>query len=60
MFVEPRVDPKTLEDGESLIDEVWPTIAAVNDTAPTQGRIKRQFVRLTTPGKPFPRVRTCR
>ena len=56
LLVEPIAAPATKEARDSLIDDIWPTIARANGQIPAHGRIAKDFVLFTTSGKPMSRA----
>ncbi|RAL07159.1 thioester reductase domain-containing protein [Aspergillus homomorphus CBS 101889] len=54
VLIEPYVYPKTKEDEEQFIRDIWPSILQANRDCPAHGRIMRGFVMLTKPEKPMP------
>ncbi|KLU92075.1 hypothetical protein MAPG_11022 [Magnaporthiopsis poae ATCC 64411] len=44
------------EEQEALIARVWPAVERINEETVAHGRIVRQLVAVTNPGKPFPRA----
>ncbi|KJZ74077.1 hypothetical protein HIM_06526 [Hirsutella minnesotensis 3608] len=55
LLIEPKINPQGEEDVAGLLEEVWPTIDAVNLETVAHGRIGKSFVALTKAEKPFPR-----
>jgi thioester reductase-like protein len=56
LIVEPAQHPKSEEEKKVLLDDVWPTIEAVNSETVAHGRVPRDYVFLTDPKRPFPRA----
>jgi len=56
LLIEPHVYPRTREEEEQLIKDVWPTVLEANRACPAHGRIMKHFVILTKPEKPIPRA----
>ncbi|KAI1813224.1 nonribosomal peptide synthetase [Poronia punctata] len=56
LILEPVTHPESDEDAESLIERVWPLVAAANKETVAHGQIGREFVMLSSPQKPFLRA----
>lgn len=51
----PEFLPKSDEEREKILDEMWPTIAEANKSAPKFGRVPRELVLFASAAKPFSR-----
>ncbi|KAK3343348.1 hypothetical protein B0H65DRAFT_590229 [Neurospora tetraspora] len=56
LIIEPVEHPETEEGRKALLDEIWPTVVRVNKETVAHGQIGRQYMGLSTPGKPFMRA----
>ncbi|KAH7635497.1 hypothetical protein B0T09DRAFT_405537 [Sordaria sp. MPI-SDFR-AT-0083] len=56
LIIEPAEHPETEEAKKALLDEIWPTVVRVNKETVAHGQIGRQYIGLSTPGKPFLRA----
>lgn len=56
LLLEPITHPKTEDEAKELIDRVWPLVVIANKETVAHGQIGREFVRLSSPQKPFPRA----
>ncbi|KAK3492004.1 uncharacterized protein B0T23DRAFT_404154 [Neurospora hispaniola] len=56
LIIEPVEHPETEEGRKALLDEIWPTVVRVNKETVAHGQIGRQYMALSTPGKPFLRA----
>ncbi|KAK3948964.1 hypothetical protein QBC32DRAFT_408241 [Pseudoneurospora amorphoporcata] len=56
LIIEPVEDPATEEERKALLDAIWPTVVRANKETVAHGQIGRQYVALSTPGKPFLRA----
>ena len=54
LLVEPKADVHTPEDKKRLLNDIWPTVMYANRDCPAHGRILKNFVMFTTPGKGLP------
>jgi hypothetical protein len=50
------LEARNSEDGDSLIDEVWPTIQRANKVSPGHAQIARNMILVISPRKPFQRA----
>ncbi len=56
LIVEPNVAIETADQRETLKNELWPTVQAANEVCVAHGRISRDLVLFTFPGKPLLRT----
>ncbi|KAI1419426.1 hypothetical protein F5Y12DRAFT_778076 [Xylaria sp. FL1777] len=56
LLLEPVTQPKTESDAKELLDRVWPLIVTANKETVAHGQIGREFMRLSSPQKPFLRA----
>ncbi|KAK3338121.1 LOW QUALITY PROTEIN: male sterility protein-domain-containing protein, partial [Neurospora tetraspora] len=56
LIIEPVEHPETEEGRKALLDDIWPTVVRVNKETVAHGQIGRQYMALSTPGKPFLRA----
>ncbi|KAI1310704.1 hypothetical protein F5Y03DRAFT_345330 [Xylaria venustula] len=58
LLIEPKPEsaPKTEEERQNVLDELWPTIDAANKAAPRFGQVPKELIILTAPDKPFSRA----
>ncbi|KAK2603822.1 hypothetical protein QQS21_004024 [Conoideocrella luteorostrata] len=56
LILEPNTPPKSEDEAQRLIDDVWPLIEELNKETVAHGRISRQLVALSDPDIPFPRA----
>ncbi|KAI0908321.1 hypothetical protein F4823DRAFT_563991 [Ustulina deusta] len=56
LWLEPITQPKTESEAKELIDRVWPLIVIANKETVAHGQIGREFIRLSSPQKPFLRA----
>lgn len=56
LLVEAATPPSSRAEEESLLNSIWPSIEAANQTCPSFGRIHRNMVTFTTPEKPMLRA----
>ncbi|KAI1108654.1 nonribosomal peptide synthetase [Nemania sp. NC0429] len=53
LLLEPFTHPKTEDEAKELIDRVWPLVVTANKETVAHGRIAREFIRISSPEKPF-------
>ncbi|KAB8261313.1 thioester reductase domain-containing protein [Aspergillus pseudonomiae] len=56
VLIEPYTYPRSKEEEDQFLRDVWPSILQANRDCPAHGRIMRGFVMLTKPDKPMPRA----
>lgn len=56
LLVEPIIHPKTEDEAKQLIDRVWPLVVTANKETVAHGQIGREFIRISSPQKPFLRA----
>ncbi|KAJ3577520.1 hypothetical protein NPX13_g3049 [Xylaria arbuscula] len=56
LLLEPVTYPKTEEEAKALIDRVWPLVVTANKETVAHGQIGREFIRISSPEKPFLRA----
>ncbi|TGJ82530.1 hypothetical protein E0Z10_g6254 [Xylaria hypoxylon] len=56
LLLEPIPQPKTEDEATELIDRVWPLVVTANKETVAHGQIGREFIRLSSPEKPFLRA----
>ncbi|OGM49197.1 hypothetical protein ABOM_004142 [Aspergillus bombycis] len=56
VLIEPYTYPRSPEEEDQFLRDVWPSILQANRDCPAHGRIMRGFVMLTKPEKPMPRA----
>jgi len=56
LLIEPKVEVHTLQEKEILRHDIWPIIRRANQDCPAHGRILKDFVMFTSPGKPLPQA----
>ncbi|KAI0908240.1 hypothetical protein F4823DRAFT_599854 [Ustulina deusta] len=54
--LKPESAPKTEEERQNVLDELWPTIDEANKAAPRFGQVPKELVILASPSKPFSRA----
>jgi thioester reductase-like protein len=52
----PESAPKSDEEREEILGELWPTIDEANKAAPKFGRVPKELITFTSPDKPFRRA----
>ena len=56
LLVEPKTEIHTPEEEEELHRAIWPTVMNANRSCPAHGRIMRDCIMFTRPGKPMPQA----
>lgn len=56
LLLEPVTHPETEDEAKALIDRVWPLVVSANKETVAHGQIGREFIRLSSPEKPFLRA----
>lgn len=57
LLVEPRDNkPRSQDERQQLIEEIWPTIQQANRYGPAHGRLSKKYTLLTRPEKPMHRT----
>ncbi|TDZ38354.1 Non-canonical non-ribosomal peptide synthetase FUB8 [Colletotrichum spinosum] len=56
LVLEPKDELASETEIESFVDDVWPTVVKANKETVAHGQIGRQFIGVTSPGKPLPRA----
>lgn len=56
LLIEPKRTDSDGENTASLLEEIWPTIEVANNASPSHGRIHRDMIIFTSPGKPMLRA----
>ncbi|GAB1199372.1 hypothetical protein APSETT444_008719 [Aspergillus pseudonomiae] len=56
VLIEPYTYPRSKEEEDQFLRDIWPSILQANRDCPAHGRIMRGFVMLTKPDKPMPRA----
>ncbi|KAK5633742.1 hypothetical protein RRF57_009457 [Xylaria bambusicola] len=56
LLLEPLTQPKNEAEAQALIDRVWPLVVTANKETVAHGQIGREFIRLSSPEKPFLRA----
>ncbi|QUC21686.1 uncharacterized protein UV8b_05929 [Ustilaginoidea virens] len=56
LLLEPHTHPKSKEEADSFMENVWPVIEQLNKETVAHGRIPRELVALSDPDVPFPRA----
>ena len=56
LILEPLKPVKSAVDREALVEKVWPTIQRANEECVAHGRVDRDFILFTDPGRPFLRA----
>ncbi|CAF9923631.1 hypothetical protein IMSHALPRED_005976 [Imshaugia aleurites] len=56
LLVEAKRPPVTLDEQESLLENIWPAIERANEDCPAHGKIVKHFVLFTGPEKPMLRA----
>ncbi|RAL16167.1 acetyl-CoA synthetase-like protein [Aspergillus homomorphus CBS 101889] len=56
LIIEPAQHPKTEQEKQRFLDDVWPIVEKVNTETVAHGRISRDYVFLSDPDRPFPRA----
>ncbi|KAI1346217.1 hypothetical protein F5Y01DRAFT_298319 [Xylaria sp. FL0043] len=54
--LKPESAPKTEEERQRVLDELWPTIREANKAAPKFGQVPKELVIFNSPSKPFSRA----
>ena len=54
LLVQPKVDVRTSQEKENLLNDIWPIVMQANRDCPAHGRIFKNYIMFTTPGKPLP------
>lgn len=54
LLVQPKVDVRTSQEKKQLLNDIWPTIMQANRDCPAHGRILKNYIMFTVPGKPLP------
>ncbi|KAI0429337.1 hypothetical protein F5Y09DRAFT_331905 [Xylaria sp. FL1042] len=54
--LKPESAPKTEEERQRVLDELWPTIHEANKAAPKFGQVPKELVIFISPSKPFSRA----
>ena len=53
LLVQPKVDFRTSQEKENLLNDIWPIVMQANRDCPAHGRIFKNYIMFTTPGKPL-------
>ncbi|KAF2965799.1 hypothetical protein GQX73_g7777 [Xylaria multiplex] len=56
LLLEPTTQPDTENEAKELIDRVWPLVVTANKETVAHGQIGRDFIKLSSPTKPFLRA----
>jgi aryl carrier-like protein len=56
LLVEPYTYPKSAEEEDQYIKDIWPSVLQANHSCPAHGRIMKGFVMLAKPEKPISRA----
>jgi hypothetical protein len=56
LLLEPVTHPKTDSEAKELIDRIWPLVVTANKETVSHGQIGREFIMISSPGKPFLRA----
>ena len=56
LLIEPKKFPDSDIEFQQLLDRIWPTVQEANKGYPAHGQIFRDFIILTSPGKPMART----
>ncbi|KAF6240565.1 hypothetical protein HO173_001235 [Letharia columbiana] len=54
LLVQPKADVRTSQEKEDLLNDIWPIVMQANRDCPAHGRIFKNYIMFTTPGKPLP------
>ena len=54
LLVQPKVDVRTSQEKKMLLNDIWPTVMQANRDCPAHGRILKNYIIFTIPGKPLP------
>ncbi|KAL9066443.1 MAG: hypothetical protein Q9161_007582 [Pseudevernia consocians] len=54
LLVQPKADVRTSQEKENLLNDIWPIVMQANRDCPAHGRIFKNYIMFTTPGKPLP------
>ncbi|KAF2791284.1 acetyl-CoA synthetase-like protein, partial [Melanomma pulvis-pyrius CBS 109.77] len=57
LIIEPYIYPKSVEEEDQLIKDIWPSVLQANRSCPPHSRIMKGLVMLTSLEKPIPRSR---
>ena len=55
-LIEPRLPPSNESERITLVEDIWPSIEKVNEAAPKQARIEKDWIMFTTKEKPMARA----
>jgi acyl-coenzyme A synthetase/AMP-(fatty) acid ligase len=58
LIVEPREELKDEASKKAFIDAIWPTVDKQNQVTVAHGHVLKGLIRVASPDKPFPRVRS--
>ncbi|MBE3041196.1 SDR family oxidoreductase [Candidatus Bathyarchaeota archaeon] len=56
LIIEPRKHPETQKEEKEFLDSVWPRVVKANQETVAHGQIRRNFIALSKPEKPFHRA----
>ncbi|KAL4864056.1 hypothetical protein BDV12DRAFT_205954 [Aspergillus spectabilis] len=56
LLIEPVQHPTNEQEKQAFLDDVWPVVEKVNQETVAHGRILRDYVFVSDPGRPFPRA----